>query len=67
MKPLQIIILIFGIFLCLAWVFMTWPGSHSHGHFYAYPVTLPLFGFWVIGWIVILVTTFFVVKRLKKK
>jgi len=67
MRPLQAVILLVALSLCAAWAFLTWPGSSSHGHFYAYPVTLPLFGFWAVGWFVILVPTFFILRKTKKK
>ena len=67
MRPLQIVILLIALSLCAAWTFLTWPGSSNHGHFYAYPVTLPLFGFWAAGWTVVLVSTVFILKRTMKK
>lgn len=66
MRPLQIVILVIGLSLCAAWTFLTWPGSSSRGHFYPYPVTLPLFGFWVVGWTVILIATVIILRKTKK-
>jgi hypothetical protein len=67
MRPLQILILLIGLSLCAAWTLLTWPGSSSHGHFYAFPVTLPLFGFWAAGWAVILIPTIYILRKKKLK
>jgi hypothetical protein len=67
MVRLQILILLIALSLCAAWTFLTWPGSSSHGHFHAYPMTLPLFGFWAAGWAVVLIPTIVVLTKTKKK
>jgi hypothetical protein len=67
MKPAQLLVVFVALALCLAWMLITWPGSSSRGEFYAYPVTLPLFAFWALGWIVILVPTRYLIRKLRKK
>jgi hypothetical protein len=67
MMLLKIIIFLIALSLCVLWSFMTWPGSSSHGYFYAYPVAIPLFCFWAISWTIILVPTYFILKKLNQK
>jgi hypothetical protein len=67
MRPLQKLILLIALSLCMAWTFLTWSGSSSHGQFHAYSVTCPLVGFWAAGWAVILIPTIFILRRTKKK
>lgn len=67
MKPAQIVVIVVALALCFAWVLLTWPGSRSHGKFYAYPVEPPLLAFWAIGWVVILVPARYLIRRLRKK
>lgn len=66
MKSAQLLVVFVALALCLGWMFMMWPGSRSHGEFYAYPVTLPLFAFWALGWIVILVPARYLIRKLRK-
>jgi hypothetical protein len=66
MKPLCVLVVIASLVLCVLWTFMIWPGSRSGGQFYAYPVSAPLVGFWAAGWVVILLPTYFILKKLRK-
>jgi len=67
MNPPQKVTLFIGLLLCALWVYFTRAGSSSGGHFYAYPVNEREIGFWAIGWVVILVPTFLLIKKLRKK
>jgi hypothetical protein len=65
MGPRQILVMLIALLLCVGWALLTWPGSSSHGQFYAYPASLPLFTFWALGWSVVFVPTFFILRGRK--
>ena len=64
---LKVLTTICALLLCLAWTFAIWPGSNAGGDLYAYPISVTLVGFWVLGWAVILVSTSMIVRKLDAK
>jgi hypothetical protein len=65
MGPRQILVVLTALLLCVAWTLLVWPGSSTHGHFYPYPVSLPLFAVWALGWSAVLVPTFVILRGWK--
>jgi hypothetical protein len=65
MELLRSLVFILGLAICICGTWLIWPGYWVHGRFYGYPVTLPLLATVGGGWLVVLGTTFLVLRRMK--
>jgi hypothetical protein len=66
-KLWRVLVFLFGFAVCVAGTGLAWPGSYVDGHFYSYPVTGRLLTVVAVWWLLVLGTTFFVMKRIGRK
>ena len=63
----RVLVFLFGFSVCVLGTELAWPGYTVDGHFYSYPVTGLLLAAVAGWWLLVLGTTFFVLKKIGRE